>query len=90
MRWFSRQWLWAIDDLGLENGTDFVQERLTMILEDRIQNRMRTIISTNLTKDEVEDRYGARLASRMFSYNDSVQDSEVFFIHGVSDYRDTK
>ena len=90
MRWYSRQWLLAIDDLGLENGTDFVQERLTMILEDRIQNRMRTIISTNLTKDEVEDRYGARLASRMFSYNDSVQDSEVFFIHGVSDYRDTK
>ena len=90
MNWYGRQWLLAIDDLGLESGTDFVQERLTMILEDRIQKRMRTIISTNLTKDEVEDRYGARLASRMFSYNDSVQDSEVFFIHGVSDYRDTK
>ena len=88
MNWYSRQWLLAIDDLGLENGTDFVQERLTMILEDRIQKRMRTIISTNLTKPEVEDRYGARLASRLFSHNDLVEDAEVFYIHGVSDYRE--
>ena len=88
MNWYSRQWLLAIDDLGLENGTDFVQERLTLIVEDRIQKRMRTIISTNLTKPEVEDRYGARLASRLFSHNDLVEDAEVFYIHGVSDYRE--
>ena len=88
MNWYGRQWLLAIDDLGLENGTDFVQERLTMIIEDRIQKRMRTIISTNLTKPEVEDRYGARLASRLFSHNDLVEDAEVFYIHGVSDYRE--
>ena len=88
MNWYGRQWLLAIDDLGLENGTDFVQERLTLIVEDRIQKRMRTIISTNLTKPEVEDRYGARLASRLFSHNDLVDDAEVFYIHGVSDYRE--
>ena len=87
MQWYRSKWLLAIDDLGLESGTDFVQERLTMILEERIHNRLRTIVSTNLTKDDVEYRYGARLASRLFSFNPENDDSEVVVISGVPDYR---
>ena len=87
MKWYSTKWLLAIDDLGLESGTDFVQERLTMIIEDRIHSGLRTLVSTNLLKEEVQNRYGARLASRLFSYNTDLQDSEVMMIHGVKDYR---
>ncbi len=90
MKWYESKWMLAIDDLGMERGTDFVQERLTMLIEYRIQHRMRTMVSTNLIKSEVEDRYGSRLASRLFSTNDDLIDSEFLIINNVPDYRAKK
>ena len=90
MQWYSTKWLLAIDDLGTENGTDFVQERLTMILEYRIKNNLRTILSSNEVKGEVENRFGSRVASRLFSSNQHLSDSEVLIINNVPDYRAKK
>jgi DNA replication protein DnaC len=90
MQWYSTKWLLAIDDLGTENGTDFVQERVTMILEYRIKNNLRTILSSNEVKGEVENRFGSRVASRLFSSNQHLSDSEVLIINNVPDYRAKK
>lgn len=55
----------AIDDVGAENQTNYSQEKFYMIV-NRIYNRMsRLFISTNLTLEQFQDKYGERLFSRI-------------------------
>lgn len=57
--------LLILDDLGTEGRTDFVEERLYMILEERIIRCKPWIISTNFTIDELCQRYDARITDRI-------------------------
>lgn len=57
-----------IDDLGTEVTNSFVTSQLFACLNERYMRRKSTIISTNLTLEELRDRYSDRIFSRITSY----------------------
>ena len=50
-----------LDDLGAEKSSEWTQERLYMLINDRYAANRRTVFSTNCTLDEFERRIGSRL-----------------------------
>ena len=59
--------LLIIDDLGTELTNQFVSAQLFTCLTERHLNRKSTIISTNLSLEEMQRRYSDRLFSRIAS-----------------------
>lgn len=57
--------LLIVDDLGTEMGGQFTTSALYSLINDRILSRKATIISTNLTTEELEKRYSPAIASRL-------------------------
>ena len=57
--------LLIMDDLGTEMLTSFVQSALYQIINGRLSEGRKTIISTNLTPDQIGQRYGAPVLSRI-------------------------
>ena len=60
--------LLIIDDLGTEMPTTYTTSQLFTCLEERDLRRASTLISTNLTMDELGKRYSDRIASRLFTF----------------------
>lgn len=58
--------LLIIDDFGTEVVNQFTVSCVYDVINTRINNRRSTIINTNLTKKDIEDKYGERIASRLF------------------------
>lgn len=62
--------LLIIDDLGTEIPGNLVASSLFSLLNERDLRKRSTIISTNLSLDELQSRYSARILSRiMYSYD---------------------
>ncbi len=62
--------LLVLDDLGAEMTTTFSRAALYNLINTRMLSKKPTIINTNLTIKEIEERYTARVASRLIgSYN---------------------
>lgn len=57
--------LLILDDLGSELTTPMVQSTLYEVVNSRLQADKRTIISTNLSMDQIIDRYSPQVASRI-------------------------
>lgn len=57
--------LLIIDDLGTELTNDFVASQLFSCLNERGLRKKATIISTNLSLEEIRDRYSDRIFSRL-------------------------
>ncbi|MBQ6570049.1 MAG: ATP-binding protein, partial [Clostridia bacterium] len=57
--------LLILDDLGSEFSTSFTVSSIYDIINTRILSGKPTIISTNLTLAEIEDRYSERILSRL-------------------------
>ena len=57
--------LLIVDDLGTEMGGQFVTTALYTLINDRILGGKPTIISTNLTKEEMDKRYSPQILSRL-------------------------
>lgn len=57
--------LLIMDDVGTEMLTSFVQSAFYRIVNDRLVNRRKTVLSTNLPMAELERRYGGAAASRI-------------------------
>ena len=57
--------LLILDDLGTEMTTAFVQSALYQIVNTRLMTKKSTIISTNLTMQELRRRYLQQVASRL-------------------------
>ena len=57
--------LLILDDLGTEMPTSFTQSALYSLLDGRLRAGRSTVISTNLDRGEIAERYGAQLASRL-------------------------
>ena len=53
--------LLALDDLGTENPTPWAQEHLDTLIDYRMVNGLFTVVTTNLTFDELQSRIGSRL-----------------------------
>jgi DNA replication protein DnaC len=58
--------LLIIDDLGTEMITAFSQSALYTIINQRLLNCKKTIISTNLTDEELNRNYNSQIFSRLF------------------------
>ena len=58
--------LLIIDDLGTEVANQFSSSCLYDIINTRMNCHRSTIISTNLTKEDIQKRYWDRIASRIF------------------------
>lgn len=59
--------LLILDDLGSEFTTQFYTSTIYNIINTRINRNLPTIISTNLSQDEILKRYDERVASRLFA-----------------------
>lgn len=57
--------LLIIDDLGTEFDTTFTTAALYNVLNTRILDELPTIISTNLTQEGLQQRYGDQITSRI-------------------------
>lgn len=57
--------LLIVDDLGTEMLTSFVQSALYQLINGRLVSGKKTIINTNLTPDQIGQRYGAAVQSRL-------------------------
>ena len=57
--------LLILDDLGAEFSTSFSYATLYQWINTRLNKRLPTIISTNLTPKELLDLYGERVFSRL-------------------------
>lgn len=57
--------LLILDDLGAEFSTQFTDAALYNIMNTRINLRLPTIISSNLTQSKIEERYSKRISSRL-------------------------
>ncbi len=57
--------LLIIDDLGTELAGQFVTTALYSLVNDRLLESKPTIISTNLTVDDLSNRYSPQIASRL-------------------------
>lgn len=56
--------LLMLDDLGVESSTRWVQEKLDTIIDHRLVNNLPTLVTTNLTMDELNFRISSRLQRR--------------------------
>jgi DNA replication protein DnaC len=57
--------LLVLDDLGAEQATDWAVTMLYLIIDRRYRDLRPTIITTNLSLQEIEQRLSMRIASRM-------------------------
>lgn len=57
--------LLILDDLGSELTTPFVQSALYQLINTRLMRQLRTVISTNLTVDQIGQRYTPQVSSRL-------------------------
>ena len=56
--------LLILDDLGTEFSTEYTRSRLYSIISDRLSYGLSTIISTNLSMNQICSGYGERISSR--------------------------
>ncbi len=59
--------LLIIDDLGTELNNAFVNSRLFYCINERLSAGRSTVISTNLTPEQIQERYSERISSRLIS-----------------------
>lgn len=65
--------LLIIDDLGTELSNAFTLSQLYFIIEERHTRKRSTIISTNLSFSDIQNRYSERILSRFAGYYDFKQ-----------------
>ncbi|MHB1651973.1 MAG: ATP-binding protein [Desulfitobacteriaceae bacterium] len=73
-----------LDDLGAHNYTDWTRNRLYSIINYRLNEQLPTVITSNLTLQEMEEYLGERTTSRL------VQMSRVFRLTCEQDIRLSK
>ena len=59
--------LFIFDDLGSEFDSAFNKTAVFDVINNRVPIGLPTIINTNLSPTELEERYGERTVSRVFS-----------------------
>lgn len=54
----------VLDDLGTQNTTPWAREKLFQILNHRYTHRLPTVLTTNLSLEQIDDRISSRLRDR--------------------------
>lgn len=57
--------LLVFDDVGAENSTQFVLDRFYLVINERYEACKPVIVTTNLNLEELENRLGERIVSRL-------------------------
>lgn len=70
-----------LDDLGAHNYTDWTRNRLYSIINYRMNDQLPTIITSNLTLEEMEEYLGVRTTSRI------IQSTRIFRLTVQKDIR---
>ncbi len=65
--------LLMIDDLGSEKPTEWVQETLFVLIDRRYTNYLPTIFTSNFSLDQLKERLGYRIASRIAEMSEVVE-----------------
>jgi len=60
--------LLVLDDFGSVKNSEHREEVLAMIIEGRLMGNKQTIVTSNLTIDEINTQYNERIASRLNEY----------------------
>lgn len=73
-----------LDDLGAHNYTEWVRNKIYTIINYRLNYLLPTIVTTNLTPDDLETYLGERTTSRL------VQMCQLFWLKADKDIRHIK
>ncbi len=60
--------LLVIDDLGANRNNSFISSSLLRVIDERYLNRKSTVITSNLSIEDLAARYSDRIFSRIYSY----------------------
>jgi len=61
----SRKFFLIMDDLGAEQGTEWVQKELYLLINSRYESKLPTVVTTNCAGDELAQQVGERVADRL-------------------------
>ncbi len=86
LAWYSRMDVLLLDDVGSERMTPFGVEKLTELVNTRLTDERGLVITTNHTREELADRVGPRLTSRMVQANPELDEMLVVRLT-ATDYR---
>jgi len=64
-----------LDDLGSATCTEWQQEMILELIDRRYSNNLKTLITTNLDEKKIQEKLGARTASRILD----VKNSKISF-----------
>lgn len=70
-----------LDDLGAHNYTDFAVRTIYAILNYRMNYQLPTVVTTNLSREEIEKELGSRIFSRL------VDSCRLFRLENTGDIR---
>ena len=73
----------VLDDLGTQNTTPWAREKLFQIINYRYTHRLPTLLTTNLTLNQIDDRISSRLQDRELVI--TIQIDAVDFRNPLSD-----
>ncbi|HBF35170.1 TPA: hypothetical protein DDW35_11480, partial [Candidatus Sumerlaeota bacterium] len=62
--------LLVLDDLGAEKTSEFVSDRLYLIVNRRYESNLPILVTTNLGLDELKNKVGERTVSRLCEMSD--------------------
>ena len=63
----------VLDDIGSEKPTEWVRERLNMIIYDRNLRGLKTIYTSNIAPEELQERLDERITSRIHQQCEIIQ-----------------
>jgi len=63
----------VLDDIGAERPTDWVREKLNMIIYFRNNRGLKTIYTSNVAPDGLQERLDERITSRILQQCDTIQ-----------------
>ncbi len=64
--------VFLLDDLGTGQGTAWQEEVIFTLIDQRYNSLLPTIVTTNLSPDQIADRYHSRIYDRLFAHDGVV------------------
>jgi len=86
LEWYNTRDTLIIDDIGMEQTTPWVREKLCNLIQERHNRGGWLALATNLSRSAMAERFGDRIASRIFAENPQLPEVEVV-VNAAEDYR---
>jgi len=88
LRWYEEQTVLILDDLGSKDAaeTAWARDVVKEIIDHRLESRSRLVITTNLSRPQMDTCMGPRIASRLYENNPKLKTVEMVTVT-AGDYR---